>query len=545
MIPEQPAEDCESRAERRLFDRIRDSLDDDFVALHSVAWLLPGKKGKPEQGEADFVLAHPERGILALEVKGGSIQFDAAQGKWFSIGKSGENPIKDPFRQVQNATHSLRRVLERSKRVSDERFSVGYGVSFPDTRMKTARLKLDAPREIVIDGDDLRGLGPKLEQVFTYWRSDPPGIEGVEHLERVLANSFELRAPLAVELAEEERELYRLTEQQYKVLDLLSRQPRAAIAGCAGSGKTFLAAEKARRLERQGFKVLVLCFNTLLAQHLRRGLADVDEVDACSFDELCYRVIKEAGIDFPGRPTPGEEGVYYKRLRDTFADCVLEVAAGRYGALVVDEAQDFHPDWWTPLQLLLEDPDKSPLYVFYDDNQRIFPVPEGLPIDTPPFPLTVNCRNTKTINSLVTSYYEGSTIQAQGPQGIPIERHFYKTDGELLKQLDESVRNWVESGEVDPGQIALLTARSSERSALWSVESLGGVQLTDDPWEKGRILRSSIGRFKGLERQVVGVAEIDGVADKVLYIGFSRPSLFLSVFCHEDARRRLPRQLAA
>jgi hypothetical protein len=57
--------------------------------------------------------------------------------------------------------------------------------------------------------------------------------------------------------------------------------------------------------------------------------------------------------------------------------------------LIVDEGQDFRPEWWLPLELLLADPDKSPLYVFYDDNQRIFPVPEGLPIDHEPYHLTL------------------------------------------------------------------------------------------------------------------------------------------------------------
>src|SRR5207247_5440912 len=129
--------------------------------------------------------------------------------------------------------------------------------------------------------------------------------------EQTLANSFEVSAPLSVEMAEEERELLRLTEQQYYILDMLDRHPRAAIAGCAGSGKTFLAAEKARRLAQQGFRVLVLCFNRLLAQYLRRGLADVDEIDVFSFDGLCYEIIREAGREFPEQPAPGEEQEHY------------------------------------------------------------------------------------------------------------------------------------------------------------------------------------------------------------------------------------------
>jgi hypothetical protein len=213
--------------------------------------------------------------------------------------------------------------------------------------------------------------------------------------------------------------------------------------------------------------------------------------------------------------------------------------------LIVDEAQDIHADWWLPLQLLLENPDESPLYVFYDDNQRIFPVSAGLPILDPPYQLTVNCRNTQRINAVVPAYYEGDTIEARGPEGIPVDTHFYTDDEELLAQLDANVRRWREEAEVRPEQIALLTPRSSERSTLWTVDRIGGVGLTDDPWEKGKILRSSIGRFKGLERLVVAMTELEGARDDALYVGFSRASTFLSIFCPTNARRRLPAELLA
>ncbi|HUP32718.1 MAG TPA: AAA family ATPase, partial [Gaiellaceae bacterium] len=371
----------------------------------------------------------------------------------------------------------------------------------------------------------------------------PLGADGIGTLESVLANSFDLPAPLAYELADEERELLRLTEQQYVVLDGLARHPRAAIAGCAGSGKTFLAAEKARRLAAQGFRVLVLAYNVLLARHLRRGLADVPEIDVFAFDGLCRELVREAGHDFPADPEAGEEGDYYRRLRALFAESA-EVAAGRYGALVVDEAQDFDPDWWLPLQLLLENPDESPLYVFYDDNQRIFPVPQGLPVPGEPFLLSVNCRNTRRINELVRAFYEGGTIDARGPEGPPIEQHVYVSDEELLGQLDEAVRAWVGQAEVPPEAIALLSGHSQDRSVLWRVDRLGGVALTDDPWEQGKVFRSSIWRFKGLERLVVGVCELDGVPERALYVGFSRPSVFLSIFVPEKTRHRLPRLAA-
>ena len=213
--------------------------------------------------------------------------------------------------------------------------------------------------------------------------------------------------------------------------------------------------------------------------------------------------------------------------------------AGRFDALIVDEGQDVSADWWLPLQILLTDPDRSPLYVFFDDNQKLFPVPTGLPFLEAPVQLTVNCRNTRRINDLVMRFYKGGTMEAPGPEGPPVDRHVYETEGELLAQLDEAVARWVGEAEVPPDDIALLTAHSAHRSALWKVDTLGGIRLTDDPWERNRILRCSIFRFKGLERMVVGLCELDGAREQALYVGLSRPSVFLSLFVPRSAAKRL------
>jgi hypothetical protein len=540
MIPQSPIE-TDSNAERRLFERLRDETPDEIVAFHSVAWQLPGQNGRPEQGEADFVLAHPDYGVLTLEVKGGSVRYDAQVGRWFTTGKKGEARIKDPARQASTSSHALGRALARSARGGGERVSFGHAVAFPDTRVPHKALRPDLPRELVLDHADVMKLPERIDKLFRHWfdgEKEPLGAEGIARLERLLANSFELRAPLAFELREEERRLYELTEQQYRVLDMLSRQARVAIAGCAGSGKTFLAAEKARRLAAQGFKVLVVVFNVLLAEHLRRGLADEPGITVRAFYGLCREVAEEAGLDFPEEPDPGEEGAYYTALAAAFAEHA-DVMASRFDALIVDEGQDVSADWWLPLQILLTDPDLSPLYVFFDDNQRLFPVPSGLPFLESPVQLTVNCRNTRRINELVMRFYKGGTLDAAGPEGPPVDRRIYETEAELLAQLDEAVARWVGEAEVAPDDIALLTGHAARRSALWKVDALGGISLTDDPWERNRIVRCSLFRFEGLERMVVGLCELDGARSEALYVGMSRPSVFLSLFTPKSEVRRL------
>jgi hypothetical protein len=185
------------------------------------------------------------------------VRYDAQEGKWFTIGKGGESRIKDPVRQASGSSHALGRALARSARGGGEAISFGHAVAFPDCRVARKALRPDLPRELVLDHGDVSGFPERIDGLFRHWfdadTKAPLGAEGIGLPERVLANSFELRAPLAFELAEEDRELHRLTEQQHQVLDMLSRQTRVAIAGCAGSGKTFLAAEKARRLAAQGF----------------------------------------------------------------------------------------------------------------------------------------------------------------------------------------------------------------------------------------------------------------------------------------------------
>jgi len=532
MVPDTIRPDTESAAERRLFEALRDQTDDAFVAYHHVAWLMPGERS-PRQGEADFVIAHPKLGVAILEVKGGAIRFDAVTGKWHS----GPHELPtDPFDQARRSSFVLVDSIARVTGLSRGSIQVGYGVAFPDIHLGKVDLRLDMPRQIILSGDNLAEPAAAVRGLLEYWRGRQPAARiDLVALERVLGKSFELPAPLGIRFGQQEADLMRLTEQQYDVLDTLAHQTRAAIGGCAGSGKTFLAAEKARRLAANGFKVLLLCYNLLLARYLRERLADAKGIDVFAFDELCESVVREAGGKLPDRR---DDGTYWPALRRAFANGAVD-RGGRYDALIVDEAQDMQRDWWDPLQLLLKDPDNSPLYLFYDDNQRIFPTLDDLPIRKEPVQLAVNCRNTQRIHRLVSAYYDGGTIRARGPDGVAVEQQTYGTKKELIALLDASIRRWIKEAQLDPFDIALLTPHGQDSSALWWQEKLGGVPLTDDPWQKGAILRSSVYRFKGLERMVVGVVELDGAQDKELYIAFSRASLFLSVFYPESEAKRI------
>ena len=126
----------DSAAERRLYEGFLEQLGEEFVIYHSVDWVVGGRAGRDE-GEADFVITHPELGLLALEVKGGRVAFDPATKRWTQTGHSGTHVLdEDPFHQAKGAMHSLVRILEGQPGWERWKPSFGFGVAFPDGHVR-------------------------------------------------------------------------------------------------------------------------------------------------------------------------------------------------------------------------------------------------------------------------------------------------------------------------------------------------------------------------------------------------------------------------
>jgi hypothetical protein len=366
MYPGQLDPDTKSHAERLLYEGFRDKLDDSYTVFQPVHWQSLDREGRPRDGEADFVIAHPDRGILVIEAKGGGIRFDPRNGEWVSIDRGGRSHhIKDPFVQARHSKYSLEDRLRIMLRQPRRRLNLGHAVAFPDTVVTDDLPGLDKPRQIVLDATDLANLSGWVGAALAHYRGvEPqrktaPGSKAVEALLDLLGKAWELRPVLWGNFVHEQEQLIRLTEQQYSLLDVLSQQRRAAICGCAGSGKTMLAVEKACRLARQGFRTLFTCFSTNLALDLRRRLKRSQNLDIVHFHGLCTNLANRAGV----LPHREEKDRYYNHLLPEALMSALEKLDLSYDAIIVDEGQDFLEDWWIPLQMLLRDPDNGILYL--------------------------------------------------------------------------------------------------------------------------------------------------------------------------------------
>lgn len=538
-FPDRLSEDTPSYAERRLFDALRDTLDDTYTIFGQVAWLRPRPGQRPVEGEADLLLVREGWGMVVVEVKGGVVTFDPHTG-WVS----NAIPIKDPVAQARSAAHELSRLIAGSPMTSRHPFPYGHAVWFPDADTVQTAVTLDARPEVVLGADAFEDLAASVEALFSCWFPDPdlpgPSRAAVDALAGVIGRAWTFRPTLAGDMRRDATTLDALTQQQYALLSFLGARPRALIVGCAGSGKTSLAVEKCRRLAAAGFRVLFTCFNRNLATRLAETLADVAEtVDVVHFHELCDRLGREAGLDLlpPDQPTVPSD-YFTEQLPAVLADAVSRLGP-RYDALVVDEGQDFDDVWWIPLLDLLHDPAGGVVYIFYDDRQDIYGRGRSWPVDGPPFRLTTNCRNTRSIHSAaIASVAAASSIDeltCAGPPGRPVECVPVSDPASERDALRRLLHRLVHDEAVAPNDIVILTPRRQGRSGYTDGDRIAAVQLT---WSTqpapGQVRVSTIHSFKGLESPVVILTELEHLhprlAAPLQYVARSRAISYLVEF---------------
>jgi DNA polymerase III delta prime subunit len=344
-----------SRGEAQLFDLIRDCPEsDDLVCLHSLGIARHQRK---DYAEADFVLIGPE-GIFCLEVKGGDVE--RKDGVW-RVGRGGKSytSVEGPFKQAQSARWGLIRYLDgRLGRSVRKEASIGWGVAFPDIRFDQRDPEWD--QDVVYDvRDRTQPFTDYIVRLARYFReradeigrSVPTRLSAVRRDEyvRALRGDFEAVQSLAGLLAESERELVALSPDQHRVLDyaLNESNPRLLCDGPAGSGKTLIALEAARRLAASGRSTLLLCYNDNLAHYLKVDVAKTAPgVLMATLHGFFADTIRAAGLG--DRLRGGDVTVsaetfdkLYPELFESACSILLEEGTlPQFDVIIVDEAQD-------------------------------------------------------------------------------------------------------------------------------------------------------------------------------------------------------------
>lgn len=534
-----------TRAEIKVFRALRDALPDTCLVRYRVPWLSP--TGDPVEGEADFVVFDPKRGVLTIEVKGGGVEFDPTSGDWTSTDRDGNrNHLHDPFAQASNSKHQLHRMLSSLpewKRAVTGRITLAHATFFPDlTRAQCNSLR--APHikpQIIGSHNDLSAIRPWVDRCFDEFArplETPLGERGVRAAEVLLCRAIKVRPLAARAIEDEEERRITLTEQQMMVLEVLEERERVGISGGAGTGKTLLARSKAERLAAGGRSTLLVCFNKPLATHLERSVAGTANLTVCTLQKLFTgwiaeasarlgrNLIAEAEADYPGRSH------FDVIIPHAFLLAVADHGAPPFDAVIVDEGQDFGDEAWCALEYMI-DARSAALWIFFDPNQRIYKRARNFPIQDEGdiYPLTRNCRNTVSIHNIVYNLYRGPRVSPPGIAGIPFERETADTLAAQAKLVQATVRRYL-TEEVSAADIVVLVlptdeGRRSFFDLLGATALPSGVQWTHDVHgDTRRVLVDTVARFKGLEAAVLVLwlgLDIDAETHReFLYVGASR-----------------------
>lgn len=528
MFPrELRADQVKSQGERAVFEVLHDGLSDHWLVFHAVSFVMRDPIAGARDAEIDFVLCHPDKGVLCMEVKGGSVECE--YGEWYFLRDGERVRIKDPFLQAIDHMHVLDRFLRQQGLAEANGWLVGQAVAVPGVTVHELALPPHAPREIVLDRNDLKAPEEALDRVLAFHRGareerSVPGQVGASKLRNLLRPDFSPQERLADRLIDDELGLVLLTQQQANALRKMTINNHLAVIGCAGSGKTLLAVEHARRLAGDGAKVLFVCFNKGLARHLRERQGE-SGVHFITFHGLCVEQAELAGIELPDYDEDKTPQSHWDEVLPEALLEAIERLGPQYDALVVDEAQDLHEDWYATLLLLLKDEGTARIWLFFDDNQRIFDSGMSPPDNFAKYPLTVNCRNTQTIHREALRHYQGSIEpEVRGPEGRPVERIEAEDQPQAIAALVERL---CEREQVPPQDVVILSGHGVEKSRIFNEWPAGPYGLTREHEEPGKkVFFSSIRGFKGLEAPIVILCELERLHERSreqqLYVGISR-----------------------
>ncbi len=517
-----------------MYDALR-KLPDSYTVFYSkrfTATLL----GKPEC-EIDFVIFNQRDVFICLEVKGGILSYNGANDVW------AQNAIpmaKSPERQASEASHMLLREMEHELK----NVNVDWALCFPQCVLSSKDAPAGFPLSRIIDESHLAGLHREIERlendIRQRYKKQGLNPQGAADLVKRMTRNMGFVQILGVRIARESNQLLEVTEEQFDVLREFEINSRVLVHGAAGTGKTVLAQELAKRFCLEGKSVLLLFYNKAIADKVRRAFERKSGVQVATFFSFAKRLIEseepEWWEDQENKGTNFWELAVPSRLLDISKDNLP-----KFDALIIDEGQDFKPEWYEFLLTLANPGPESHFCVFLDEHQDIFGHWKSFPSDFPPARklLTKNCRNTKTIvDFLKVCYPVQMSYFDRSPKGVPVVARTVRNDTDEQTQLVRDIKHLLNNEQIQPGNIVILLNCPKEESSLAKTKSIEGIPLAStyggyDP-RASQIHYATIEIFKGLEADVVflllrGRIEHDEES-RALYVQGSRARHVLYVY---------------
>lgn len=565
MIPPYISEDVKSSGEKLIYNLFQNDPEaEDWIVLHSLAL---SKHTKRLYGEIDFLVLAPNLGVFCLEVKSGSVRRE--NGIWIFTNRFGESTIRarGPFEQAQEGMFSLleaiRRKFGKEHRLAKVLF--GFGVMFPHIIFPAEGPDQEGWQ--IYDRDSrrlpisafIRQLSKRTLDKIKNIKPDVvlPTKEDVRQLVNYLRGDFERLVRKKDMISEIEEELDKYTSEQFLCLDQLEENPRCLFLGAAGTGKTMIAMESARRKIFKNKRVLFLCFNALLASWLQEQQISFrsGQITISTF----HRFLEQLASAKPDRirPESDKDDEYFKFDLPLLAlTSIDEGYCEPFDHIIVDEGQDLiRPEYLDVLDALLlgglsggsweiyADLERQAIFSEYSAQEMLSMLDERSSFAR--FKLKINCRNTKMIGeqtAMLTGFEEPPFLPAK-VEGMPVE-YIFCDKNDFTKELNSLLRRLNTEG-VPPEFITILSPYRFENSSVSGLSN--GVGITNlnkfGKFKSGinKVSFSTIHGFKGLENSYIILTDINSLNNpdvkSLLYVGMSRAKAGLFVIMDQTVEK--------
>lgn len=528
MYPDKPKEFTSNSKEDLMFEALS-RLPDTYYVFHSFA-IVTIIENVIYENETDFVIFNPDKGILCIEAKAGDVKYE--EGKW----KYGNNILMShdgPFNQASANKWKISSYIQRNG-FSEllNKCKLLHAVWFPSVSIEKFRnknLPPEADINLLLTSESLDNIETDISRIFDI--KLPNNIQTNLNtydintiINKILAPNFNLVSLAEIKLNHKRQVFKKMLDEQISLLNYLEEQNSAIINGMAGTGKTVMAIEKAKRHAEKGEKVLFLCYNYFLKEYLKKYYEFLN-IDYYTIDGLACMICNTNTPD-------------YSILRNNLEEMYCNNSFP-YKHIVIDEGQDFGKENIEEEELInllkmnvLDDETKNgTFYMFYDKNQMIQSqnIPQYISDADCKLTLYKNCRNTINIarTSLRLLGSENTPKMYDGAVMGESPNMFFSTDiVENINILNKLIDN---ISEEKYNNIQILTCKTEEKSILRN-ECSGGNYL----YKNRKIPFTTCRKFKGLEAEVIILVDLDKDIvkkdmEQILYVGASRAKYELNI----------------